>query len=204
MSATTDLVIAVLIKDFVTAKSRLAPSLSAHERERLARLTARRAVRAAAAVAPAVAVCGSAEAARLAATCGAEAIVEAKPDGQNRAAQVAIDAALRRGALAVLLLSSDLPGVTAVAIRRLLRAAGDGLEPLAVAARAAGRQGTNALLLRPPQDFALHFGQGSLQLFAAEASRRGRRFVVHDDPALALDLDEPGDLVAWREQRRSA
>jgi 2-phospho-L-lactate guanylyltransferase (CobY/MobA/RfbA family) len=34
--------------------------------------------------------------------------------------------------------------------------------------------------------------------FAEEARLRGRRFIVHDDPSLALDLDEPSDLSAWR------
>ena len=64
-----------------------------------------------------------------------------------------------------------------------------------VAAAAEGRQGTNALYLRPPGDFSLHFGDASLPKFAEEARLRGRRFIVHEDPSLALDLDEPSDLV---------
>jgi 2-phospho-L-lactate guanylyltransferase (CobY/MobA/RfbA family) len=97
----------------------------------------------------------------------------------------------------VLLLSSDLPLVDEAALRRLL-AATDVPGSLVVAAPADGRQGTNALYLRPPGDFSLHFGEASLPRFAEEARLRGRRFIVHEDPSLALDLDEPSDLEAWR------
>ena len=69
---------------------------------------------------------------------------------------------------------------------------------LVIAAPAEGRQGTNALYLRPPGDFSLHFGEASLPKFAEEAHLRGRTFIVHEDPSLALDLDEPSDLAAWR------
>ena len=93
--------------------------------------------------------------------------------------------------------------VDAAGIRRLLvhaTLAGS----LVVAAAAEGRQGTNALYLRPPGEFALHFGGASLPRFAREAHDRGRRFVIHDDPSLALDLDEPSDVSAWRKVERIA
>jgi hypothetical protein len=32
----------------------------------------------------------------------------------------------------------------------------------------------------------------------------GRRFVIHEDPSLALDLDEPSDLAAWRQLEPTA
>jgi 2-phospho-L-lactate guanylyltransferase (CobY/MobA/RfbA family) len=87
--------------------------------------------------------------------------------------------------------------VDEAAIRRLL-AHTEAPGSLVVAAPADGRQGTNALYLRPPGDFTLHFGEASLPKFAEEARLRGRQFIVHDDPSLALDLDEPSDLAAWR------
>ena len=58
--------IVVLIKDFTTAKSRLAPVLEPQPRRRLAEMTATRALDAALAVAPTLAVCGSVDAADLA------------------------------------------------------------------------------------------------------------------------------------------
>ena len=104
---------------------------------------------------------------------------------------------MRHGASAALLLSSDLPLVDGAALRRLL-AVTEEPGTLVVAAPADGRQGTNALYVRPPGDFSLHFGEASLPKFAEEARIRGRRFVIHEDPSLALDLDEPSALTAWR------
>ncbi|HEY8644004.1 MAG TPA: NTP transferase domain-containing protein, partial [Candidatus Dormibacteraeota bacterium] len=103
--------------------------------------------------------------------------------------------ALRRGADAVLVLSSDLPLVTAASLRRVLGAAAP-RGPAAVAAAATGRGGTNALFLRPPDALGLHFGDRSLPKFEADAAARGVDFQVLEDPALALDLDEPADLAA--------
>jgi 2-phospho-L-lactate guanylyltransferase len=189
--------IVVLIKDLNTAKTRLAPVLEPQPRRRLAELTAARALDAALAVAPTLAVCGSAEAADLAQLRGAALVVERFPSGQNPAAMRGLAEAAERGAGSVLLLSSDLPLVDEAAVRRLLSHA-DAPGRLVIAASAEGRQGTNALYLRPPGDFSLHFGEASLPKFAEEARVRGRRFIVHEDPSLALDLDEPSDLEAWR------
>jgi 2-phospho-L-lactate guanylyltransferase len=189
--------IVVLIKDFTTAKSRLASALEPRRRRRLAELTAARALDAAVALAPTLAVCGSVEAADFARLRDAAILVEPSPSGQNPAAMLGLDEVSHRGAESALLLSSDLPLVDTAAIRRLL-AHTDGPGSLVVAASAEGRRGTNALYLRPPGDFSLHFGDASLPKFAREARKRGRRFIVHDDPSLALDLDEPADLSAWR------
>jgi 2-phospho-L-lactate guanylyltransferase len=189
--------IVVLIKDFTTAKSRLASALEPRRRRGLAEMTAARALDAAVGLAPTLAVCGSAEAADFARSRGAALLVEPSPSGQNPAAMLGLNEVVHRGAESALLLSSDLPLVDTAAIRRLLAYA-DVPGSLVVAASAEGRQGTNALYLRPPGDFSLHFGDASLPKFAEEARVRGRRFIVHDDPSLALDLDEPADLTAWR------
>jgi 2-phospho-L-lactate/phosphoenolpyruvate guanylyltransferase len=188
--------IVVLIKDFSTAKSRLSPAMRPEQRRALAEMTATRALDSALAVATTLAVCGSDEAAHLARGHGAEVVVEQSPGGQNPAARTGLAEVLRRGGGSALLLSSDLPLVDAAGLQRLL-AQTDVPGDLVVAAPAVGRQGTNALYLRPPGDFELHFGEASLPRFAAEAHRRGRTFLVHDDPSLALDLDEPSDLSAW-------
>jgi 2-phospho-L-lactate guanylyltransferase len=192
------LLIVVLIKDFGTAKSRLAPALEPAARRSLAAMTATRALDAALAVAPTLAVCGSLETANLAGARGAIFVVEAEPAGQNPAAALGLAEASQRGAHSALLLSSDLPLVDEAAIRSMLDQA-DGSDALAIAAAATGRQGTNALFLRPPDDFRLQFGEASLPRFAEEARRLGRRFIAHEDPRLALDLDEASDLAAWRQ-----
>jgi 2-phospho-L-lactate guanylyltransferase len=196
--------IIILIKDLDSAKSRLTSVLLPAARRQLALTNAQRAVDAAINVGPTLAICGSDEAARVAAALGAEVIVESSPSGQNAAGATGLVAASARGAKAALLLSSDLPLVDSAALERMLARAATLSGPVAVAAAAIGRRGTNALFLRPMDNFDLHFGDASLLRFADEARRRARMFVVHQDPCLGLDLDEPGDLAAWEELRKMA
>jgi 2-phospho-L-lactate guanylyltransferase len=196
--------IAVLVKEPGSAKTRLSAALGPEARAALAEECALRALTAAREAGPTLAICAGPQAASLAARTGVEAIVEERPHGQNPAAQLGLSAAAARGAAGCLVLSSDLPLVEADHLHRLLDRAAAEPGPLCIAAAALGRAGTNALYLRPLTPFDLQFGDRSLPRFAAEAGRRGMRFLVHDDPALALDLDEPGDLAAWGKMRSEA
>jgi 2-phospho-L-lactate guanylyltransferase len=143
-------------------------------------------------------VAGSEEVAALATKWGAEVLLEPRPEGQNVAARRGINRAIEEGASAVLLLSSDLPLVTPNAVRDLLEAGARHESPVAVAAAAVGRGGTNALYLRPPDAIGLHFGDDSLAKFLYEAESKGVAFVVHQSDAMALDVDEPADLARLR------
>lgn len=198
MGLQIDTWVVVLIKDFNSAKQRLQPALSPRSRRALARKNARLAVRAASAGDHVLVVAGSEEVAALAGRWGAEVLLEPRPEGQNVAARRGINRAIERGAGAVLVLSSDLPLVTAGAVRELLDEAARLESPLAVAAPAEGRGGTNALYLRPPDAIGLHFGDDSLAKFVREAETRGVAFVVHHSDAMALDVDEPADLARLR------
>ena len=190
--------VAVLIKDFDSAKQRLRPALGPKERRALAQRNAQLAVQAAAAGDRVLVVAGDDEVAELARTWGAEVLLEPSQEGQNVAAARGLARAVEGGADAVLLLSSDLPLVTVDSVREVLEAGSRIKGPVAVAVRAVGRGGTNALYLRPPGAITLHFGADSLAKFRDEAERSGVKFVVHDSDAMALDLDEPGDLARLR------
>jgi 2-phospho-L-lactate guanylyltransferase (CobY/MobA/RfbA family) len=130
----------------------------------------------------------------MAAAWGASVLLEPSEEGQNTAAERGIARARAGGAEAVLLLSSDLPLVTADAVRQLLQAAGRLKAPVVVAVPAIGRGGTNALYLRPADVIGMHFGDESLAKFQDDAEARGVKLVVHHSDAIALDLDEPSDL----------
>jgi 2-phospho-L-lactate guanylyltransferase len=188
----------VLIKDFGSAKQRLRPALGPESRQELARGNARLAVHAAAAGDHVLVVAGGKEVAGLADEWGAEVLLEPHQEGQNVAARRGIERAMEAGAGAVLLLSSDLPLVTAGSVRELLDSVGASKGPVAVAVPAVGRGGTNALYLRPPDAITLHFGDDSLAKFRRESKARGVDFVVHHSDAMALDLDEPADLARLR------
>lgn len=186
--------VVVLIKDFDSAKERLRPALGTKSRRQLARRTSRLAVDAAAVGDRVLVVTGSEEVGEMAAQWGATVLLEPKEEGQNVAAERGIARAREGGAEAVLLLSSDLPLVTADAVRQLLDAASRITAPVVVAVPAIGRGGTNALYLRPPDALGMHFGEDSLAKFREDAEARGVRFVIHHSDAIALDLDEPSDL----------
>lgn len=188
----------VLIKDFDSAKQRLQPALGPRARRSLARRNARLAVRAAAAGDRVLVVAGSEEVAALAKSWGADVIAEPRQEGQNVAAARGIARAVAGGAGAVLLLSSDLPLVTVDAVRDVIESASRREGPVVVAVPAVGRGGTNGLYLRPPNAITLHFGADSLDKFRQEAQSRGVEFAVHHSDAMALDLDEPGDLARLR------
>jgi len=190
--------VVVLIKDFSSAKQRLQPALGPKSRQALARRNALLAVRAAAAGDQVLVIAGSQEVADLAASWRADVLLEPRQEGQNVAAARGIARAVEGGADAVLLLSSDLPLVTIDAVREVLESGSRLDAPVAMAVAATGRGGTNALYLRPPGAIALHFGSDSLAKFRREAESRGVNFLVHHSEALALDLDEPGDLARLR------
>jgi 2-phospho-L-lactate guanylyltransferase len=194
----TDTWVVVLVKDFDSAKQRLGPALDPASRRALARRNAERAMRAAAAGEQRLVVAGSAEVAGMATRLGAQAVVEPRQEGQNVAAKRGIAYAIEGGAGAVVLLSSDLPLVTARSVRELLKVGAQIKTPAVVAVPAVGRGGTNALYLRPPDAIALHFGADSLESLRREAETRGVNFVIHRSEAMALDLDEPDDLARVR------
>ena len=110
--------IVVLVKEPSTAKTRLAAVLSGSERARLAEECAIRALAAAVAAAPTLAVCAGPAAAALAERSGVEAVVEPRPEGQNPAGARGLDAVAARGGTACLLLSSDLPLVETTSLRQ--------------------------------------------------------------------------------------
>lgn len=188
----------VLIKDLDSAKQRLGTVLDPKARRALARRNAERAIRAAAAADERLVVAGSDEVVGIAERLGSRALLEPRQQGQNAAAKRGIAHAVKHGARAVLLLSSDLPLITPQAVRELLDAAGGIAPPAAVAVPALGRGGTNALYLNPPDAISLHFGADSLAAFRREAERRGVNFAIHRSEAMALDLDEPADLAHAR------
>ena len=187
--------VAVLVKDFRTAKQRLRPALDPGARRQLARRNARRALEAATVGDHVLAVCGSQEAAEVARRAGVEVLLEHEPGGQNPAARRAMDHAVAHGAEALLLISSDLPLVSPSVVGRMLDAGRRLTRPVVVAAPATGRGGTNALYLSPPDAVDMLFGHDSLRKFERDAALRGVRFEQFEATELALDLDEPSDLA---------
>ena len=125
--------------------------------------------------------------------------IRQRSDGLNGGLVDGRRAAVAAGATAILVLPADLPLLAEEALERLVDAADAALtagsgRPLVVLAPADAGDGTNALLLSPPDAIEPCFGRASLErhLRAAAAADASIQLVV--DPALGFDLDAPEDL----------
>ena len=173
------------------AKERLADTLEQSERRELAVATLRTVVQAIAAAGLELAVV----------TPDREAVAGLLPPGTVVIAESAavqgltaqIEAALARPSFAafshVLILHADLPLASADALRALAACANDGLTMVESA-----DGGTNALLAPLPLRFRLQYGRGSFGKHQTAAVAAGSLVSSLVSPALALDLDTPGDL----------
>jgi 2-phospho-L-lactate guanylyltransferase len=187
----------VPFKGFDQAKERLAALLSPAEREALARLLLAEALRALAGT-PSIRrtflVSSDAGAAAIAGEHGAEALPEPEDVRGLNPALEAARAAILSGAeppAALLVLHADIAGLDAAAIERFAEGAGAG--PL-VRLCPARDEGTNALLLRPPDAIPFRYGPRSALAHEAEARMAGAQFERRIVAALQDDLDTPADV----------
>lgn len=187
-------------KPFDQAKSRLASILSPVERIQLSRQLLQRTIRLAAGIGQVVVISRGKETRRLAKQAGAWALVESQT-GLNRAVRQAVRWAQMRGGRTVLILPGDLPLLQASDLRELRQRAGT-KEPTMVIAPCHRQDGTNALLLRPPDLIPFAYGPGSFTRHQQTARAIGIEPVIYHSPTLALDLDLPEDWdrYLWRKK----
>lgn len=185
------------IKRLERSKSRMASALPPSARQRLAWRLARRTLRVVARVPEAHPLVISADlrVLALARGLGLDTYFDVWED-LNRALTAARRYAIRHGAEAIGVLPVDLPGLTVEAVRDLLRAGFSDRGLVLVPDR--WGQGTNALLVRPPEAIPFLFGPGSLEAFRAQAEAIGLPVRILPHEVLAYDLDTPADWTAWR------
>ena len=124
---------------------------------------------------------------------GAEVVHDPQEAGQSAAAGLGVRAAVQAGAERVLLVPGDCPALDPAEVAALLERRA---EVVVVPDRHG--EGTNALLLAPPDAIAPGFGPGSLARHRARAEAAGAEAEVVPVPSLGLDVDTPGDLEALR------
>lgn len=198
MSATT---IVILARDPRGAKRRLRGVLAPAEREALSRAMLSDVIVACRGAGNAVLVVTDSPAiARLARTAGAQAL-RSDARGTRASARIGVAATVARGATAVLTLPGDLPLLRTADVRRIL-AAGARAGVVVVADR--HRQGTNALLLRPPAAIPPRFGPASFAAHVRAARRLGLALRTPRIAGVGLDIDTPDDLRLLRRKVRSA
>lgn len=187
-----EVAIAILARDPLRAKSRLAPDLAPPARALLARAMFEDVLDAACGSGAArVLVVSDSPAIRfLAEARGATALV-APARGTNAAAETA-RAALAAGGQGVLILHADLPCARPSDVAALLRARG------IVIVSDRWRAGTNALLLPAGSALRPRFGPGSFARHVAAARATGEPWRATVVPRLAFDIDTTADLRALR------
>jgi 2-phospho-L-lactate/phosphoenolpyruvate guanylyltransferase len=119
------------------------------------------------------------------------------PDHNNRSETDAIEMATRfcesQGIDNTLVIPGDIPLIQSWELARILESApGEG----SVLVRAADGRGTNAIFRRPAGLFPARFGNDSFEPHHAAAQATGKPCVVLSLPGIALDVDNPSDLLA--------
>jgi 2-phospho-L-lactate guanylyltransferase len=190
--------IAILpVKSFGAAKQRLAPALGSGSRQALAQamfsdvLASLRRVPGLDAVAVVTADL-VAETAALGERV--QVLRDTAQAGQSAAALIGIRHARARGFERVLLVPGDTPLLDPVEVAGLLeRGRAERLGVIVVPDRHG--EGTNALLLAPPDALEPSFGPGSLARHLAAARAAGVSYAVEHLPSLMLDVDTGADLA---------
>jgi 2-phospho-L-lactate/phosphoenolpyruvate guanylyltransferase len=125
---------------------------------------------------------------------GALAVLDPGPGDMNAAVVAGLRAARERGATTALVVPGDVPLIAASDFEAMLEACGSAPRAVIVAASHDG-EGTNALLLRPPDVIVPGFGPPSLQRHVQAGFAAGALTLVRFDLRLALDIDTPADLA---------
>jgi 2-phospho-L-lactate guanylyltransferase len=193
-----DLWAVVPVKERASAKERLSPMLRPETRQALA-LAMLEDVLAALTATPGIAglliVTVDPEAGRLAANYGARLIEVGARNGHTGAVTAAarlLAAEQRSGMLA---LPGDIPLVTPAEIARLLAAHLPA--PSFTIVPSHDERGSNAIACSPPDAVPLRFGENSFYPHLQEAEACGIRPNVLHLPGIALDIDNPEDLVSF-------
>jgi 2-phospho-L-lactate/phosphoenolpyruvate guanylyltransferase len=124
---------------------------------------------------------------------------EQRPFGLNSAVTQAAAWVGAQGADGVLILPVDLPFLRAADIRQLFAALPPA--PALVLAADSHSQGTNGLLVTPPDGFTFHYGPNSLHKHLQEAKERKMVSRVFHCPGLQFDLDTETDWQIYQHAR---
>jgi 2-phospho-L-lactate/phosphoenolpyruvate guanylyltransferase len=187
--------IAILpVKSFGAAKQRLSSALAAGSRQALAQamfLDVLASLRRVPGIDSVVVV--TADSVAESAALGERVLVlrDTEQAGQSAAAAIGIGYAIAQGFERVLLVPGDTPLLDPGEVAGLLRR---GAEFGAVVVPDRHGEGTNALLLCPPDAIAPAFGPGSLERHCTAAAAAGVSCAVEEVPTLALDVDTGQDL----------
>ena len=188
----------VPVKERVSAKERLASMLQPQVRRALA-LAMLEDVLAALTATPGIAgllvVTVDPEAGRMAARYGARLIEASARDGHTGAVTAAARLLAAEGRVGMLTLPGDIPLVTPAEIAQLLAAHSPA--PSFTIVPSHDERGSNAIACSPPDAVPLRFGENSFYPHLQSAEMVGIRPKVLHLSGIALDIDNPEDVVSF-------
>ena len=188
----------VPVKERVAAKERLAPILRPEARQALA-LAMLKDVLAAITETPGIArllvVTVDAEASQLAARYGARVTELGAHDGHTGAVTAAARLLAAEGHAGMLTLPGDIPLVTPAEIAGVLAAHAPA--PSFTIVPSHDERGSNTIACSPPDAVPLRFGEDSFYPHLRAAKACGIRPNVVHLPGIALDIDNPEDVVSF-------
>lgn len=187
------------VKPFVRAKSRLSEVLSPEERSQLAEGMLRHVlsvVRQVPHVAGTLVITRDSKAHSVARDLGAYTVMESGTPELNSALMRATQVVGSWKGSAVLILPADLPFIEPQDISALIHM-GQTVNTVVIATDE-NRDGTNAMLVRPPGMIRYSYGPNSFQRHIDDAREQGATIKVYESPRLALDIDLPEDLAKYR------
>jgi 2-phospho-L-lactate guanylyltransferase len=194
------LVFAIIpVKPLRQAKSRLARALKPPLRQALVRSLLSRTLdllNANAHIAGTIVISHDVTVLELARNQNAIGLAESE-SGLNAAITQAATWASDHGAQAIFIVPTDLPLIAETDINAMLDLATG--PQCVVIAPDRREEGTNALLVRPPNAIAFVYGASSFDAHRGQAQERSIPIAVYRSPTLALDLDVPDDLAFYQE-----
>jgi len=144
-----------------------------------------------------VIVTSSAEVEMFAGHLGVRVMHQVRDEGINSACEAAIASSSVVGITNALIIAGDLPLVSSESITALLQASN--LQNRGVTIVPDRRHvGTNALVCTPADAIRLRFGPNSFAAHIRTAQDHGLEVRIFESGELALDIDDPEDLDAWR------
>ena len=190
----------VPLKHPACAQPRLLEALTAKQRHSMYFTLARRiitALRDVPLVRDTVILTSSAEVEIFAGHLGVRVMHQMRDEGINSACEAAIASSSAVGITNALIVAGDLPLVSSESLTALLQAAH--LQERGVTIVPDSRHvGTNALVCTPADAIRLRFGAKSFAAHLRTAQEHGLEARIFESGELALDIDEPEDLDAWR------
>ncbi len=191
------------VKPLNRAKSRLADALTPEQRQQLAETMMRHVlevVRRVPQVYGTLLISRDQRALAIARDYNARTVQESGQPELNTALTRATQVIAGWGGEAVLVLPADLPLITPDDITKMIALSED--VPSVVIATDQHRDGTNALLVRPPGALDYAFGVGSFARHVERAKAIGATIQEFKSERLALDIDVPADLDVYNHLMR--